>query len=316
LRPENGALVVTQVLPDSPAAVAELAVGDAILKVANRAIDDLAGLDAVLARSVPGDRVPLLVLRDGERRSVLVRIGKRGEPALSTALPPVILNPGPSIATEGEAPAAGDPARAAEAAVEPAAVVVEEAVAEEAVAEEAVSAAATQPAPAGDGLEFGVDLAAAKARAKASHQPVLLVFGAEWSSSSQAFRRSLAEPEVQRALAGAERVWLDTDRHRTEAEAFAVQGLPRILILRGDEVLFDRTGYLPPAMVGAALREYGAGAVAAREASAQEQLIDRIGQRMAALEERMAVVDRQRAEQVEILRRELVAIRAMLRELK
>ncbi|MCK5859619.1 DegQ family serine endoprotease [Abyssibacter sp.] len=72
-RPE-GALV-SRVVPNSPAAEAGLQVGDVILQFGDRDVGTSRSLPHMVGRAEPGDRIPLRVLRDGERMKISVRIG-------------------------------------------------------------------------------------------------------------------------------------------------------------------------------------------------------------------------------------------------
>lgn len=72
-RPE-GALV-SRVVPNSPAAEAGLQVGDVILQFGKREVGTSRSLPHMVGRAEPGERIPLRVLRDGERLKVTVRIG-------------------------------------------------------------------------------------------------------------------------------------------------------------------------------------------------------------------------------------------------
>ncbi|MEC9406238.1 MAG: DegQ family serine endoprotease [Pseudomonadota bacterium] len=72
-RPE-GALV-SRVVPNSPAAEAGLQVGDVILQFGKREVGTSRSLPHMVGRAEPGERIPLRVLRDGERLKITVRIG-------------------------------------------------------------------------------------------------------------------------------------------------------------------------------------------------------------------------------------------------
>ena len=65
---------VGRVKPDTPAARAGLMSGDVIVAIDGRSVDSAAELEAALAKLSPGDTVTVTYLRDGERRSVSVRM--------------------------------------------------------------------------------------------------------------------------------------------------------------------------------------------------------------------------------------------------
>ncbi|HUP43199.1 MAG TPA: trypsin-like peptidase domain-containing protein [Thermoanaerobaculia bacterium] len=64
------------VLPDSPAARAGIEIGDVIVAVDGKPIDDAADLTTTLAGHQPGDEVTLTLIRAGERREVAVELGR------------------------------------------------------------------------------------------------------------------------------------------------------------------------------------------------------------------------------------------------
>ncbi len=67
-------VVVSMVVPESPAEVAGIREGDRVLGVAGDAIDDMAGLfRAVWALGVAGVEVPLVIRSNGTTRTVIVR---------------------------------------------------------------------------------------------------------------------------------------------------------------------------------------------------------------------------------------------------
>jgi S1-C subfamily serine protease len=72
----DGAVVVS-ITPDGPAADSGLRVGDKILKVDDRAINDPSGLSAAVLDYKPGDRVTLTVERGGDERTIDVELGTR-----------------------------------------------------------------------------------------------------------------------------------------------------------------------------------------------------------------------------------------------
>ena len=78
-RPE-GALVA-QVLPDSPAAKAGLEPGDVIVEFNGRDIPSSGSLPPIVGRAGVGSTAPVVVLRDGERRSIDVTLEQLPESA-------------------------------------------------------------------------------------------------------------------------------------------------------------------------------------------------------------------------------------------
>lgn len=89
---EEGAEIV-EVVPGSPAAEADLRVGDVITAVEGQAVTRIRPLSEHIARYAPGQRVQLTYLRDGQEFSVRVRLGSRplefpGSPSTPFILPP------------------------------------------------------------------------------------------------------------------------------------------------------------------------------------------------------------------------------------
>jgi S1-C subfamily serine protease len=74
---EELALLVTGVEPDSPAARAGIALGDALLSFGGETLQDPGELFALLAEDRIGDTVSMKVLRAGEVREVSVTVGVR-----------------------------------------------------------------------------------------------------------------------------------------------------------------------------------------------------------------------------------------------
>lgn len=76
-RPE-GALVA-QVLPDSPAEAAGMSAGDVIVKFNGKTVASAAALPPIVGLTPIGKSVPVVVLRDGKRKKLNVKIGKLDE---------------------------------------------------------------------------------------------------------------------------------------------------------------------------------------------------------------------------------------------
>ena len=86
---ERGALIA-EVLPDSPAELAGLKAGDVVLKMGEHALESSADFRNRVALTPPGERVALLVLREGKERVIEVEVEamegvKRGARAGKTA---------------------------------------------------------------------------------------------------------------------------------------------------------------------------------------------------------------------------------------
>ena len=74
----TGALVSPDgVAPGSPAARAGLEEGDVILRFGDTDVTDAVALTRAVGRTAPGERVRVRLLRDGERRTVTVRLAER-----------------------------------------------------------------------------------------------------------------------------------------------------------------------------------------------------------------------------------------------
>jgi len=71
--------LVNRVVDGSPADEAGVRQGDVIVRYNNRLVDDAADLTDLVRASRPGQRVTLLVHRDGSNRSIHVTLGERGE---------------------------------------------------------------------------------------------------------------------------------------------------------------------------------------------------------------------------------------------
>ena len=73
----QGGAIVLEVEPGSPAAEAGLRPGDVIVAVDGRPVDAVEQVLAALRRSRAGDRLPLTVVRGGQRREVAATLEKR-----------------------------------------------------------------------------------------------------------------------------------------------------------------------------------------------------------------------------------------------
>jgi hypothetical protein len=72
-------LRLTGVRPGSPADAAGLRAGDVIVALGGRAVKDLYTYSDALYAHQPGDRVDIVLLRDGERRTITATLGRRGQ---------------------------------------------------------------------------------------------------------------------------------------------------------------------------------------------------------------------------------------------
>ncbi|HEX5050794.1 MAG TPA: PDZ domain-containing protein [Planctomycetota bacterium] len=76
---ERDEAVVTEVIPDSPAAKAGLQVGDVFLAVGDKETATRDAFVAAIQAGQAGDRVSIKLRRDGKERTVVVKLGKRPE---------------------------------------------------------------------------------------------------------------------------------------------------------------------------------------------------------------------------------------------
>ena len=75
--PATAGIVVQSVVPGSPGAQAGLRAGDIITKVNDQQIDQQHPLTSIMAKTRPGDRVRLTVLRDGQTQILEVTLGRQ-----------------------------------------------------------------------------------------------------------------------------------------------------------------------------------------------------------------------------------------------
>lgn len=71
-------LKLTGVRPGSPADIAGLKAGDLVIELGGKAVKDLYSYSEALYAHKPGDKVTIVVLRDGKRLEVLATLGRRG----------------------------------------------------------------------------------------------------------------------------------------------------------------------------------------------------------------------------------------------
>ena len=75
---ETGALIA-EVVKDSPAEAAGLKAGDVILKIGTRDIDDTKDVSKAIRKHDPGEEVEFVVMRDGSKKTLKVKLTSRGE---------------------------------------------------------------------------------------------------------------------------------------------------------------------------------------------------------------------------------------------
>ena len=73
----DGSIVVSAVVPDSPAATAGLQIGDSMIRLDGEEVATQEDLQRVLAAQKPGDTVPITVKREGETVDLTLTFGER-----------------------------------------------------------------------------------------------------------------------------------------------------------------------------------------------------------------------------------------------
>src|SRR5437899_137162 len=85
---ESDGILVNDVFENEPAARAGLKPGDIISKVNGRPIETPSGLSRFVAALLPGAKIEVEVIRNGERRLLAVDLGERKEDAIVASIPP------------------------------------------------------------------------------------------------------------------------------------------------------------------------------------------------------------------------------------
>lgn len=103
--PPGSGMLVVRVMPDSPAAQADLTVGDVLLRMDRKIIRNMGDVYRVLAFFDPGDAVEVEIIRDRQRRVVEVMLAASRKPHLRPGdqpplqmpedSPPPVLDPRP-----------------------------------------------------------------------------------------------------------------------------------------------------------------------------------------------------------------------------
>jgi len=70
-------VIISQILPGSPAAQAGLKLNDVITKINDQQIDGTHPISSVLLHTRPGDRVKLTIIRDGKQQTVDLTLGRQ-----------------------------------------------------------------------------------------------------------------------------------------------------------------------------------------------------------------------------------------------
>ena len=75
--PEDQGVIITQILPSSPAAQSGLKVNDVITKINTQQIDGTHPISSILLHTRPGDKVTLTIIRDGKQQTVDLTLGRQ-----------------------------------------------------------------------------------------------------------------------------------------------------------------------------------------------------------------------------------------------
>ena len=97
-------VMVNEVLKGTPAEKAGPEVGDIILKINGRNIENIGDLRNTIAMLAPGTEVKLLVYRDGKERTVTIRIAELSDTEALAGTSDLDLMPRPPLGPKGSAP--------------------------------------------------------------------------------------------------------------------------------------------------------------------------------------------------------------------
>jgi serine protease Do len=77
LPPQTQGIIITQILPGSPASQSGLKVNDVITKINDQQIDGTHPISSILLHTRPGDKVRLTIIRDGKQQTVDLTLGRQ-----------------------------------------------------------------------------------------------------------------------------------------------------------------------------------------------------------------------------------------------
>jgi serine protease Do len=74
---EDGKIVITEIVPNSPAEKAGLKAGDQIVKVGDKEVKDEDSLRETVGDKKPGTKLSLVIKRDGKEQTIEATLGER-----------------------------------------------------------------------------------------------------------------------------------------------------------------------------------------------------------------------------------------------
>ena len=92
-------VLISQVMPDTPAEKAGVKQGDVIVSVGGKSVDNAAALRNEIAMTVPGTTLKVEVIRSGQKRSLNVKVDKIPEDQLTPSRSESVKDLGMSVAT-------------------------------------------------------------------------------------------------------------------------------------------------------------------------------------------------------------------------